>query len=60
MVEVLTACFKGLLGTDRGSNDEAGALDGIEQQKCLSHLVKNLSAVEESKIVRALTFTREL
>ena len=60
VVEVLTGCFEGLLGTDRGSSYEAGALDGIEQQKCLSHLLKNLSTVEETKTGRALTFTREL
>lgn len=60
VVEVLTTCFKGLLGTDRGSSYEAGAMDGIEQQKCLSHLLKNLSTVEETKTGRALVFTREL
>ena len=60
VMEVLTGCFAGLLGTDRGSSYEAGALDGIEQQKCLSHLLKNLSTVEETKTGRALVFTREL
>jgi hypothetical protein len=59
VVEVLTTCFEGLLGTDRGTSYEAEALDGIEQQKCLSHLLKNLSTVEETKSGRALTFTRE-
>ena len=60
VVEVLTTCFEGLLGTDRGTSYEAVALDGIEQQKCLSHLLKNLSTVEETKSGRALAFTREL
>ena len=60
VVEVLTTCFEGLLGTDRGTSYEAEALDGIEQQKCLSHLLKTLSTVEETRSRRALTFTREL
>jgi transposase len=60
VVEILGACFAGLLGTDRGTSYEAGALDTVEQQKCLSHLLKNLSAVEETKTGRALAFTKEL
>ena len=48
-VEVLTTCFEGLLGTDRGTSYEAEALDGIEQQKCLSHLLKNLSTVRKRR-----------
>lgn len=60
VVEVLTTCFEGLLGTYRGTSYEAEALDGIEQQKCLSQLLKNLSTMEETRSGRALTFTREL
>ncbi|RYD97498.1 MAG: IS66 family transposase, partial [Sphingobacteriales bacterium] len=60
VVEMLGACFAGLLGTDRGTSYEADALDTIEQQKCLSHLLKNLSAVEEGKTGRAKAFPREL
>ncbi len=59
-VEMLSAAFKGLLGTDRGSSYEAGALDTIRQQKCLSHLLKNLSAVEETRTGRARAFTSGL
>lgn len=60
VVEMLSACFAGLLGTDRGSSYEAGAMDAVLQQKCLSHLLKNLSVVEETRSGRALAFTREL
>ncbi|RFC50274.1 MAG: hypothetical protein DVB22_002128 [Verrucomicrobia bacterium] len=59
-VEVLTACFERLLGTDRGTSNEAAAMDGNERRKCPSHLLKNLSTVEETKSGRSLTFTREL
>ena len=60
VVEMLSAFFAGLLGTDRGSTYEAEVFDEIEQQKCLSHLLKNLSVVEEARTGRAQAFTREL
>jgi hypothetical protein len=60
VLEVLGAAFDGLLGTDRGSSYEAQAMSEIKQQKCLSHLLKNLSAVEETKKGRAKTFARNL
>ncbi|RYD26917.1 MAG: hypothetical protein EOP86_25275, partial [Verrucomicrobiaceae bacterium] len=60
VADMLGTCFAGLLGTDRGTSYEAGALDTIEQQKCLSHLLKNLSVVEETKTGRAKAFTRGL
>lgn len=49
VLEVLGEDFEGILGTDRGTSYEAAALDEIRQQKCLSHLIKNLSEVEEKK-----------
>ena len=56
-VEMLSATFAGLPGTYRGSGYEAGALDIIRQQKCLSYLLKNLRAVEEMRTGRARAFT---
>lgn len=60
VLEMLGAAFEGLLGTDRGTSYEAQAMSDIEQQKCLSHLLKNLSAVEETKTGRARAFARNL
>ncbi|MCP5065463.1 MAG: transposase [bacterium] len=60
VVEMIGELFWGILGTDRGPSYEAGALDGVLQQKCLSHLLKNLSEVEKTKRGRALSFTRGL
>ncbi len=57
---MLDTCFAGLLGTERGTSYEAEALDTIEQQKCLSHLLKNLSAAEEAKTGQAKAFTSGL
>lgn len=60
VLEMLGAAFDGLLGTDRGISYEAEALAEVEQQKCLSHLLKNLSVVEETRQGRAKSFAREL
>lgn len=51
--EMIGAAFTGLLGTDRGSSYGAQALTNIEQQKCLSHLLKHLTEVENTAQGRA-------
>lgn len=60
VMEVIGVAFGGLLGTDRGPAYEAEALDEVEMQKCLSHLLENLSKVEAVKTGRAKRFSREL
>jgi transposase len=60
VMEVLGTSFAGMLGTDRGSSYEAEAFAAVEMQKCLSHILKNLSSVEETKTGRAKSFTTRL
>lgn len=60
VLEMIGDEFDGILGTDRGKSYEAEALDHLNQQKCLSHLIKNLSEVEATKQGRARSFTRGL
>jgi transposase len=60
VLEVLGLDFKGKLGTDRGKTYDATVFENIEQQKCLSHLLKNASVVQASKTGRARCFTRDL
>jgi len=60
VIEVIGLCFEGVLGTDRGPSYEAEEFDEVLQQKCLSHLIKNLSEVEKTKRGWARRFTREL
>jgi hypothetical protein len=60
VLEMLGADFNGVLGTDRGPSYEAGDLAAVAQQKCLCHLLKNLSEVEKTKTGRALCFARDL
>lgn len=60
VLEMIGGLFAGILGTDRGTSYEAGALLEMRQQKCLSHLLKNLSMVEEMKRGRAKEFSSKL
>jgi transposase len=58
--EVIGDDFAGILGTDRGKSYDARELDAVAQQKCLSHLIRNLKEVEEAKTGRAVVFSREV
>jgi hypothetical protein len=58
--EMLGREFVGFLGTDRGTSYEAKRFAVVQQQKCLSHLLENLSKVEKTKRGRARCFTRDL
>jgi hypothetical protein len=58
--EVIPGDYAGTLVTDRFSSYEAEELAGVEQHKCLSHLVRNVSEVVASKTGRAKVFGLEL
>lgn len=47
--EVIGDQYKGTLCTDRGKSYDAQALNEVDQQKCLSHILRSLDAVLESK-----------
>lgn len=49
VMEIIPGDYAGTLVTDRGPSYEAKALQGVEQSKCLSHLIRNVSEVVESK-----------
>jgi len=57
---VRAAKAKGTLVTDRFSSYEAEELAGVAQHKCLSHLIRNVAEVVNSKTGRAKTFGSEL
>lgn len=58
--EVVPGDYAGTLVTDRFSSYEAEELAGVEQHKCLSHLIRNIVEVVESKTGRAKLFGSEL
>ncbi len=49
VLEIIPADYGGTLVTDRGPSYEAQALSEVEQSKCHSHLMRNVTEVVESK-----------
>jgi transposase len=58
--EVIGNGYGGVLVSDRGKSYEAEEFAGMQQQKCLSHLLRNISEVVEAKRGRARQFGTEL
>lgn len=58
--EVIGDDFPGVLECDRGKSYDAEELDGVKQQKCLGHLIRNTQEVEPRQCGRALQFPRQL
>jgi transposase len=58
--ELIPADFPGVMICDRGPSYDAREMEDIAQQKCLSHLIRNAKAVEESKTGRARQFSKRL
>jgi hypothetical protein len=56
VLEVVPADYAGVLVNDRGKSHDAGELDGWRQQKCLAHLLRNVSEVVERKCGMARQF----
>jgi len=58
--EVIPGDWAGVLGCDRGKSYDARELAGVRQQKCLGHILHNLSEVLERKRFRARWFAAKL
>jgi len=58
--ELIPADFAGVMVCDRGRSYDAKELEAVAQQKCLSHLIRNVKAVAEGKTGRARHFSRRL
>jgi len=54
--ELVPSDYPGTLVTDRGRSYEAEELAGVDQQKCLSHLLRNVKEVVTTKSGRAREF----
>ena len=54
--ELVPDDYRGTLVTDRGTIYEAVELNAVEQHKCLSHLIRNVTEVVENKTGRAKSF----
>ena len=58
--EVIPSDYQGVMGTDRGKSYDAKELLGVKQQKCLSHIQRNLTDVEEVKTGKVKWFSSGL
>jgi hypothetical protein len=58
--EVIPADYAGVMVTDRGRSYDAQAFDGVDQQKCLAHMLRSISDVVERKSGRARDFGGQL
>jgi hypothetical protein len=58
--ELIPGDFGGVMVCDRGKSYDAEALQGVVQQKCLSHLIRNAADVAKGKIGRAKNFSSRL
>jgi len=58
--ELVPGDYKGILVCDRGKSCDAEELAGLRQQKCLAHLLRNASDIENKKTGRASGFSRKL
>lgn len=56
VLEVVPADYAGVLVNDRGKSYDAHELDDVRQQKCLAHLLRNVSEVVERKCGMARQF----
>jgi len=60
VAEVIEAAFEGVLITDRCPTYDANTFELIDKQKCLSHILENLSKLEKKTKGRAKSFARKL
>lgn len=58
--ELIPAGYAGVMVTDRGKSYDAEEFAGVAQQKCLAHLLRNVSEVLEGKQGRAREFGETL
>lgn len=58
--ELIPSDYAGVMVTDRGKSYDAAELSGVAQQKCLSHLIRNASAVIKEKRGPACRFGTKL
>lgn len=58
--ELIPADFSGVMVCDRGKSYDAEELSGVEQQKCLAHLIRNVVEVLRTKGGAAAQFGEKL
>ena len=54
--EIIPGDYAGVMITDRGKSYEADEFKRVDQQKCMSHVLRNIAEVVETKKGRAQDF----
>ena len=54
--EIIAGDYAGVMITDRGKSYDAEEFKGVDQQKCLAHVLRNIAEVVETKQGRAREF----
>ena len=54
--EIIPSNYGGVMISDRGKSYDAEEFDGVEQQKCVGHILRNIADVVETKQGRAREF----
>ena len=58
--EVIPTDYEGVMVTDRGRSYDARAYEGVDQQKCLAHILRSIDDVLATKKSRARDFGEQL
>ena len=58
--ELVPGDFGGVMICDRGRSYDAAELEGVAQQKCLAHLIRNSAKLSDEKAGQARRFPRQL
>jgi transposase len=58
--EVIPPDYTGVMVTDRGRSYDAQTFDGVDQQKCLAHILRSINTMLETKTGRARDFGEQL
>lgn len=58
--EVIPSDYQGTMVTDRGRSYDAKEFESVKQQKCISHVLKSISEVVETKVGAARAFGERL
>jgi hypothetical protein len=58
--ELIPADYAGVLVCDRGRSYDAAELEGVAQQKCLAHLIRNATALMENRTGPSVQFCQRL
>lgn len=58
--EILPADYRGVMKTDRGKSYDARELEGVKQDKCVAHLIRNIREAQDAQTPGARSLSNNL